>query len=250
MITVKYTSLIIVSLASMLLSLSTIANVRETKEGWQLIKEAEGVMSYKRQTANNSLMAFKATAIIDAPVHKVLDVLIDSEQSKLWIPKLKFSEIIERHSWPNQYLQFTRFNAPWPVKDRIFLSQVNVTINPLNFQTDIHYSNSTQKRFIKNTIRGNAEGSHFTLEPRNNGKATYLVATSMADPNGFIPKWLINWVSTNVAHDTIILLRAYIKENPTPTPPEILHLYPTYPTAKTTHVADSDSNNFPIIKLE
>ncbi len=199
-------------------------SIGEQAHSWQLSRDEESIRSYKSNQAGQKLVAFKSDSVIDAPIAEVLSVLLDDEDADKWIPRLAGSEI-RTGDWPTDYVQFTRFDSPWPVRDRIFLSRVNVTVDPETHLTDIYYHNQPNAELVPKTILGSTEGSHYQLHSLNNGTQTRLIAISMANPNGSIPKWLVNWVCKNVPHDTVVLLREHLANNTIVVEEGILQLY-------------------------
>ncbi|NRB37235.1 MAG: hypothetical protein HRU20_02065 [Pseudomonadales bacterium] len=199
--------------------------VQAESHNWQLSRDEDNIRSYKSRRAGQKLVAFKSDSIIDQPIAKVLTVLLDSTYAHEWIPKLKTSEIREAKHWPEAYLQFTHINAPWPVWDRIFLSRVTVDVDPISHQTNIHYVKADEDIHIAKTILGSVDGSFYQLQSVDNGQKTRLIAISVANPNGSLPKWLVNWVSANMPHDTVVLLRDYMANHAITVDARIQRLY-------------------------
>ena len=192
---------------------------------WQLSRDEDNIRSYKSKQQGQKLVAFKSDSIIDAPIAKVLSVLLDSDTATQWIPRLQQSIISDAEKWPLAYTQFTRINAPWPVRDRVFLSTVNVEVDPESHLTTITYTAKADAVALKKTVLGSVDGSVYQLSEVDNGRKTRLLAISIANPNGMLPKWLVNWVSATIPHDTVVLLRQYLANHSVSIDPKIARLY-------------------------
>ncbi len=183
------------------------------------MKEKDGFTSYKKHIEGSSLYAFKGEGIINSPIEKIVGILLDNDNATKWVPRLKFCMIAERQNmWPMRFVQYSIFDAPWPVKDRYFLSEVNVDINTAKTRIVITYKNiDDMQPFWAITpplkaIKGNIDGSQYTLVKRLNGVSTDFTAISIVQPNGNIPTWLINWVGESMPFDTIKRLKRRLND--------------------------------------
>ncbi len=192
---------------------------------WQLTRDEDGTRSYRRIRQDSALLAFKAEGVIDAPVPKVLSVLLDAERVLEWIPRMAESKIVRWLDPPREYVQFTRFSVPWPVRDRFFVSRVRLNVDPITQETEIRYYNDESGEVLPNLIQGTAGGSYYRLIPVDGGQRTRLVGVSVADPNGSVPKWLVNMLAGGWAHETIALLRKQVKKEDVKVLPMIEALY-------------------------
>lgn len=184
----------------------------DAEDRWRLLRDADGIRTYQRIQEDSPLLAFRAEAAIAAPLDEVLSVLLDDQRVDEWIPGISQS-IIER--WirkPWEYIQFTRFDAPWPVRDRVFRSRVTIEVHREHSRVEIRYDAAGGDLDIPDAIEGSAAGSYYLLEPLEDHQ-TWLMAVSVADPRGSIPTWLVNWAGSTWAHRTVTLLREQLAKD-------------------------------------
>lgn len=62
-----------------------------------------------------------------------------------------------------------------------------------------------------------------SMKPRRPARS--LTAVSMADPRGSIPAWLINWVGSSWAYDTMVRLRAQVHRPDVIELPTVVQIY-------------------------
>ena len=62
-------------------------------------------------------------------------------------------------------------------------------------------------------IQGYTGGSYYVLRPVDEGRGTYFIGVSVADPRGSIPAWLINWMGESWAHKTLRLLARQVAKS-------------------------------------
>ena len=174
--------------------------------GWELTRDEDGILSYKRVVDGSPLLVFRGEGVIEAPITRVLSVALDNERVGEWIPGLAESTVVRWIKEPLEYIQYSRFDAPWPVRDRIFLSRVVMAVHPRTYTTEIHYHNVPEALDRDGGIQGYTGGSYYVLRPVDEGRGTYFIGVSVADPRGAIPAWLINWMGASWAHKTLRLL--------------------------------------------
>ena len=174
--------------------------------GWELTRDEDGIRSYKRVVTGSPLLAFRGEAVIKAPITRVLSVALDTERVGEWIPGVAESTVVRWIKEPVEYVQYSRFDAPWPVRDRIFLSRVVMAVDPHTYTTEIRYHNIPETLDRDRGIQGYTGGSYYILRPFDQGRSTYFVGVSVADPRGSVPAWLVNWMGASWAHRTLRLL--------------------------------------------
>jgi hypothetical protein len=174
------------------------------------MRDESGIRSYKRVVPGSPLMAFRGEAIIDAPIARVMSVLFDADRVGEWIPHMLESRVLRWIDEPVEYVQYTLFDAPWPVADRVFLSHVTVEVEPETRRTVILYGDAEDEPPTNRWIQGYNGGSYYILEPVDEGRGTRIIGVGQADPKGSIPKWLINWIGSSWPHNTLVHLRTQV----------------------------------------
>jgi len=197
----------------------------ETKLDWKLTRDEAGIRSYELKQEGSPMLSFKGEAEIDAPIDVVLSVLIDGARSREWIGFLSESVVIRWIDRPRAYVQFSRFALPWPVKDRVFVSRVVLEIDPETFAAAVLYQPTDDVVDFENAILGNASGTRYLIQPIDGGSRTNFIGIGVADPNGSIPKWLVNLVGGSVLHNTIEALREQVRKDDVFVIPLIESLY-------------------------
>lgn len=96
----------------------------DSEPDWMPTRDDEGIRSGEMQREGLPLLSFKAEGIIDAPIDLVLSVVLDTDRSTEWISNLSESAVVRWIDERREYVQFTRVDVPWPVKDRVFISRV------------------------------------------------------------------------------------------------------------------------------
>jgi hypothetical protein len=197
----------------------------DSEPDWELTRDEDGIRSHEMQRDGLPLLSFKAEGIIDAPIDLVLSVMLDAERAEEWINFLAESVVTRWIDEPGEYIQFTRFDVPWPVKDRVFICRVVLEVDPETYATVLAYHPSDDRVKFENAILGSTAGTRYILQPIDGGTRTFIAGIGIADPMGAIPKWLVNWVGRSLPHDTILALRRQVRKSSISVMPLVEPLY-------------------------
>jgi hypothetical protein len=215
---------------------------------WDLVRDEDGIRSYLGVIPGAPLLAFKGEATLDRDLVTVMGVLLDSDRVGEWIARIKDSKVVDWVADPYEYLQYTRFDAPWPVTDRIFLTRVRLEVDSETLRAVIYYLSGDDSNMAdygiseKGAIRGSAAGSYYIVEPVPGRNQTRLTAVSIADPKGSIPGWLINWVGTSLSHNSMVRLRNHLKRSDLADLPMVTRLFPRSAVAPHISAAPGDDD--------
>ena len=192
---------------------------------WVLRRNEQGIRSYERKQVGSPLLSFKAEGVIDAPIDLVLSVLLDAERAGEWISHLSESAVVRWIEAPTDFVQRSRFDIPWPVKDRVFVSRIALEVNPETFAAVIDYLPADDGVA---QLHASAVGSRFVLRPIDGGRRTDFTGIGVADPKGAIPAWIVNWAGGSWPHETIEALREQVTKSDVAVTPEVARLYEAF----------------------
>lgn len=194
-------------------------------DAWELIRNEDGIRTHRMQRPDSPLIVFKGEGVIDAPVDVVLSVCLDAKRAREWVSLLSQSEVLRWMEDERAYVQLTRFDLPWPVKDRAFVSRVKLAFDPQSRVATLAYDESDEGPVIDNAVVGSTTGTLFKLEPLDGGARTYFTGIGIADPRGAIPVWLVNWAGRSIPHQTIEALRRQVRKDDVAVLPLVEALY-------------------------
>ena len=205
------------------------AQANEPSDEWELMEEKWGIKAYKQRLINSDLYAFKGEGTFNSAMINVANIILNNDRATEWVPNLsECKTALKDNQWPVSFSQYSVFDAPWPVRDRYFLSRINVTVSPDKKDLVIRYDNipSTEDVEISppsNAVKGRITGSEYYLTQRPDGK-TDFTAISRVDPKGNIPGWLINWIGKNMPFDMWERMEKRLKDPSVVVAPELYQL--------------------------
>ena len=74
--------------------------------GWELTRDEDGILSYKRVVDGSPLLVFRGEGVIEAPITRVLSVALDNTRVGEWIPGLAESTVVRWIKEPLEYIQY------------------------------------------------------------------------------------------------------------------------------------------------
>ena len=169
---------------------------RET-DGWTLVGNADGITTYREDVAGSAIVALKGEGVVDAPVWKVAAILLDTQRAPEWVDSLAESRVVRRLT-TTSYVEYNHLHLPLIIKDREFVSEVHIDVNPEDCSVALVYNPIDDPNVpASGRVRGQIVSGVFRARSLGTGRGTDLVAEIHSDPKGAIPVWLVNVFQKN-----------------------------------------------------
>lgn len=188
------------------------ADDKPTYGPWEWVRSDNGVAVHRRTVSTSPLHEFRGTGIIPAPIAALLAVMDDTDHRLEWM-KEAAAQILVQQVDPQTVIFYNRTKAPWPVWDRDAVLRARTTFDTaekmvrIDIEAVEHPAWPPQKGVVRMPfLRG-----HWHLRPEKNGQWTKAEYQVFANPGGSLPVWVINSVSKNIPHTTIVQLREQVK---------------------------------------
>ena len=190
------------------------AEVREwTDKGWEFIEEKEGIKTFRKSYANSPVKGVGGEAEVDAPIGKVLWVLMDHAHKYQWIDQFKEASTIREVS-PLTHIQYASFDMPYPVSDREFVYsfnfRVDMTLNAVVVDV-VSVDDAKAPPVQAGNVRGEIVDGRYILYPH--GNKTFVQAEYLADAKGSLPIFIVNMVQKSWPYKTFAALRIQVKKD-------------------------------------
>jgi START domain len=174
---------------------------------WEKFDEADGIAVFRREVAGSPIIALRGEGVVDAPILRVASVLVDTARSPEWIDRLAEVKVVRKVS-DDEYIHWTHIATPVIIKDRDFVFDIKLELDPPNKQVLLKYHSVYDSGAPKTDyVRGEFKYGAFTLTSIDGGKKTRVLAEVLADPKGSVAKWIVNMVQKDWPHKTISSLR-------------------------------------------
>jgi hypothetical protein len=169
------------------------------------VADRKTIRTYVEEVPGTEEKRVTAVAMVDAPIDRVWQVLVDYDRLGRSINMVKLNQI-SLMADENTQVDLT-LDLPWPLKD-IYCPLV-FTENP-------------SERFLKWRNSGGCRGTvRGDIALRAEGEATFLKFSISMKPNKAVPQWLINWgfeqhLPKEIQNVRLLVARQPIPEEPLP----------------------------------
>lgn len=97
-------------------------------DGWELLSDANGIKTWRKEVEGSSIVAFRGEGILDAPIAKATQMLADTARKPEWIHKCAEARNIKTFSELDR-IEYNRTLAPVVLKDRDFVYHAKVWLD-------------------------------------------------------------------------------------------------------------------------
>jgi len=176
-------------------SLKVLIEHVSTVEGWNKVKEQDGLTLYdKIDPKNDALHLVKSQGVLEVPIQKCFDLVNETsmESRKKWDQDLAFYDVKEQIT-DKIMLTHVGFTAPMPVASRDFCAircTTQIDGNYYFFGCSVIHS-SIPEDATGTYVRGTIHISGFYMKPEDENH-TFIANVTQVDPAGWIPTWVVN----------------------------------------------------------
>lgn len=170
---------------------------------WELEMDKEGVRVYTHLDDSSPYKQIKVTTTINAPMEKVMEILMAFSGYKQWMSKVEESYLLNQVD--SAFYVFILEDAVWPMQNRYQVSRLDVTKNRTQAKVQFRaIPNYIEKRVDAIQIK-QYEG-YWALENRPDQRCS-LEYVLVQNPGGHIPPWLANFHATENPFESIVQLK-------------------------------------------
>jgi hypothetical protein len=183
---------------------------------WSLISDIDGVKTYRKEVQGSGIFLLKGVTILNAPIEKVLTLMLDDNRATEWIDLLKEIKLIKTVS-DRQYTLLYEMASPIPllVKKRDFLLESNFAYHKKEEKVtlSLHSVEDESVPLQKGYVRGHIYKSEWSFIALKKEGKTLVSLEYHVDPKGLIPKWIVRTFQKDWPHNTLKDLNRYLQDN-------------------------------------
>lgn len=162
----------------------------ENADSWELQEEVDNIRIYTTEQHDSSFKAFKAVALIDAPIENVMAVMVNPKSCMEWVHNCLEAYSFGKGDFHDRYA-YSVNDLPWPVTDRDYVLRIRTHGDKASGEVVMNLDATPGKRAeVNGRVRVNRSDTLYRFIPE--GNKTRMIWLQHTDPNGSIPGWLVN----------------------------------------------------------
>ena len=180
-----------------------------SQSDWELKKDKNGIQVYVRDVVYSKIKEFKATALVETKLEKVVDFIMDGDNLKNWNYKTSDSKTIKELS-AHERIIWIKNDLPWPIRNRDHVTHMKV-LYPSEGQVKILLLPDTSKTVAvrDDAVRVVDFNGHWLIERKGDG--VQVTHQLFGDPNGHLPSWLLNSLLTNAPYSSFSKMKKMLE---------------------------------------
>lgn len=194
------------------LALSPLAKAELPAEDadWQLQTQEGDIRIYTIDHPDSKFEAFKAEALLDAPLTNVMAVMINPGSCTEWVHGCVQSEAFGDGDFHERYA-YSVNDMPWPVTDRDYVIRIQTEGDASSGEVVMDLNAVPNMRDEEGgRIRVDQSDTFYRFTPE--GDQTRMVWLQHTNPNGSIPSWLVNSLVVDIPLKSMLRLEAVAQE--------------------------------------
>ena len=179
--------------------------------GWEVVNREDGITVSRKEVKGSPLVAFKGVGVIDAPMEKILHVLVDNDHRTEWVARLYISERLEQLG-SHEFIVYQAFKLPAVMSNRDYVYRGKAVLKPDG--KVILELGSVKHRGAPKTVgvRAHLINSLYVLTPTSGGAKTKVSVEIHTDPKGLLPSWIVNLIQKSWPIKTLNGIRRQVKK--------------------------------------
>ncbi|WP_336367161.1 START domain-containing protein [Marinobacter sp. C2H3] len=162
----------------------------ENNPDWALQTESGNIRIYTVAQPGSSFEAFKAVAVLDAPLENVMAVMANPRSCVDWVYNCSESYGFGGGEFRDRYA-YSVNDMPWPVTDRDYVLHIRTRADRATGEVVMDLNATPDQRAeVDGRVRVDQSDTLYRFTPE--GDKTRMVWVQHTDPNGALPGWLVN----------------------------------------------------------
>ncbi|MBN2616030.1 MAG: hypothetical protein JXR71_10100 [Bacteroidales bacterium] len=183
----------------------------KTNSTWKKVKDSDGIVVYTQTSDSTDLKRVKVLTEARAPLSSMVALIKDVKNQKNWFYMYKGGEILKVFG-PKHWIFYGQANAPWPVTDRDFVTDVVLHQCPeTKVVTITSHSLPDYYPKQKDFVRVPYAYSQWTFTPQKDGNVKISLIVEI-NAGGHIPLWVMNITATKGPFHTMKNFLAELKK--------------------------------------
>jgi hypothetical protein len=136
---------VVLVLAALGVLFTSPAFVSASGPNWQPVEDEDGIKVWSLEIPGRDLPGFRGITQINASIDDILKEMYDIPAHTEWMYKCRDARIVKQYTEAHGIL-YNRVRAPWPIKDRDMVIDVDYRFTPQHNALTIRFRNTTAEK--------------------------------------------------------------------------------------------------------
>lgn len=173
-------------------------------DGWELVKDKDGIKIYTRTTEGSKFRTYKGEAILTIGMEAMYRVLTDLDNYDQWVYSCSESRLLSKMD-TNEYTYYSIMSLPWPFDNRDMTTRMKV----IRGNDTIRFSTSLVqgKQALQKGLVPIAAYEEVTTLVKINDRQIKMIMEGYFEPGGTLPAWVINMFLSEGPYESLMTIK-------------------------------------------
>lgn len=173
-------------------------------DGWELVKDKNGLKIYTRPTEGSQYKTYKGEASLNMGMQELYHVLADVEQYDQWVYECSESRLLSKVE-NSEYTYYSIMELPWPFDNRDMTTTMKVSFSSDTIRLATKLTKAKQPQ-TKGLVAVTAYDEVTTLIKIDDDHVR-MIMEGYFEPGGSLPAWLMNMFLSEGPYESIINIK-------------------------------------------
>jgi hypothetical protein len=178
---------------------------------WEPVEDDDGIKVWSLQIPGQDLPGFRGITVINASIDDILKEMYDIPQHTEWMYRCRDARLLKQYTESHGIL-YNRVRAPWPIKDRDMVLDVDYRFTPQHNALTIRFKNTHESEVPVPfwTVRIPRIEGFYRLWTEESGKTNVLYQVEV-DIGGNVPDFSARRYAKKLPFVTLQKLRERVE---------------------------------------
>ncbi|MBP6977148.1 MAG: hypothetical protein PHD61_11235 [Bacteroidales bacterium] len=172
-------------------------------DGWELVKDKDGIKIYTRSTENSKFKTYRGEAITNIGMNEMYRILIDLDNYDQWVYSNSESRLLSE-TGNGEYTYYSVMSLPFPFDNRDMTTVMKVSMgqDTIRFVTSLVKGKPSPKGIVPI-----AAYEEITTLVKLGEKQVKMIMEGYFEPGGTLPAWVINMFLSEGPYQSLMTLK-------------------------------------------
>ncbi len=172
-------------------------------DGWELVKDKDGIQIYTRLTEGSKFRTYKGEAILKIGMDDMYRTLTDLDNYDQWVYSCKESILLSKTA-EDEFIYYSVMSLPFPFDDRDMTTKMKVTRGDgtIRFATSLIKGKQSPEGLVPVAAYEEA-----TTLIKTGDNQVRMIMEGYFEPGGSLPAWVVNMFLSEGPYESLMAIK-------------------------------------------